>query len=78
MIFFSNNGPFTEEGSRYTGVVANGRLTFEGPARFQYQLDEEGRIKLNDDGSVSVEWWLRDRDGEWQPWMSNRFARTRE
>jgi hypothetical protein len=58
--------------------VANGRLTFEGPARFQYQLDEEGRIKLNDDGSVSVEWWLRDRDGEWQPWMSNRFARTRE
>jgi Protein of unknown function (DUF1579) len=78
VIFFSNNGLFTEEGNRYTGVVANGRLTFEGPARYQYQLAEEGRIKLDDDGSVSVEWWLRDPDGEWQPWMSNRFARTRD
>jgi Protein of unknown function (DUF1579) len=34
IIFFSNNGPFSEAGSRYSGRVVDGRLTFEGPARF--------------------------------------------
>jgi hypothetical protein len=43
IIFFSNNGPFTEEGNRYEGKVADGRLTFVGPARFQYELDENGK-----------------------------------
>jgi hypothetical protein len=43
-IFFSNNGPFTEDGNRYQGEVAGRTLTFEGPARFQYELDDEGRI----------------------------------
>jgi hypothetical protein len=74
IIFFSNNGPFTDEGNRYQGEVAGQTLTFEGPARFQYQLDDEGRIKLNGDGTLSVAWWLRDDGGEWQPWMRNTFT----
>lgn len=75
VIFFSNNGPFTEEGNRYEGEVADGRLTFEGPARYQYELDDEGKIKLNTDGTLSVAWWLRDENGEWKPWMNNIFTR---
>jgi hypothetical protein len=76
IIFFSNNGPFTEEGNRYEGEAADGRLTFEGPARFQYELDEEGKIKMNPDGTISVAWWLRDDEGEWKPWMNNTFTRV--
>lgn len=76
IIFFSNNGPFTEAGSRYTGQVADDTLTFVGPARFQYQLDEAGRIQLNADGTLSVAWWLRDENDEWQPWMTNTFSKT--
>ena len=76
IIFFSNNGPFTEDGNRYEGTVTGGKLTFVGPARFQYELDDEGRVKFNPDGTLSVAWWLRDEDGEWQPWMTNTFDRT--
>jgi Protein of unknown function (DUF1579) len=76
IIFFSNNGPFTEDGNRYEGTVMEGKLTFVGPARFQYELDDEGRVKLNPDGTLSVAWWLCDEDGEWQPWMTNTFGRT--
>lgn len=61
---FSNNGPFTEEGSRYEGEVGDGRLTFVGPARYQYVLEEDGRIKTNPDGTISVAWWVRDEQGE--------------
>jgi lactoylglutathione lyase len=75
IIFFSNNGPYTEEGNRYVGEAANGRLTFEGPARFQYDLDEDGQIAVNEDGTISVAWWLRDASGEWAPWMHNTFTR---
>ena len=74
IIFFSNNGNFTEDGNRYGGEVADGKLTFEGPARFQYDLDEEGKIKVNPDGSIEVAWWLRDASGEWSPWMVNKFS----
>jgi Protein of unknown function (DUF1579) len=74
IIFFSNNGNFTEDGNRYEGEVADGRLTFEGPARFQYELDDEGRIEVSPDGSIEVAWWLRDESGEWSPWMKNRFS----
>jgi Protein of unknown function (DUF1579) len=42
IIFFSNNGPFTEEGNRYEREVIDGTLTFMGPARFQYDLP--GRV----------------------------------
>ena len=67
--FFSNNGPYTEEGNRYRGEATDGRLTFQGPARFQYELDDQGRVKLNPDGTVTVAWWLRGQDGDWRPWM---------
>ena len=76
IIFFSNNGPYTEEGNRYHGEVTGDKLTFEGPARFQYELGDDGRIEVNPDGTVSVAWWLRGEDGEWQPWMNNTFRRT--
>lgn len=76
IIFFSNNGPFTEAGNRYLGEAADGRLTFQGPARFQYELDVQGRIRLNGDGTVSVAWWLRGQDGDWRTWMRNTFARA--
>jgi len=33
---------------------------------------------VNEDGSISVAWWLRDENGEWQPWMDNRFARVED
>ena len=76
IIFFSNNGPFTEDGNRYAGQVTDGTLTFVGPARFQYELDEEGKIQVNTDGTLSVAWWLRDKNDEWQPWMNNTFIRN--
>jgi hypothetical protein len=75
IIFFSNNGNFSEEGNRYAGGVANGTLTLEGPARFQYGLDDAGKIGVDEDGTISISWWLRDDAGEWQPWMTNRFHR---
>jgi len=78
IIFFSNNGPFTEAGNRYQGEVAGRTLTFEGPARFQYELDDGGRIKLNADGTLTVAWWLRDQNGDWEPWMNNTFTRVHE
>jgi hypothetical protein len=76
IIFFSNNGPFSEGRNRYEGVVAEGALTFEGPARFQYELDDTGKIKVNEDGTISVAWWLRDEDGEWAPWMENTLSKV--
>jgi hypothetical protein len=45
-IFFSNNGPFAEDGNRYEGEVADGKLTFVGPARYQYDLDDDGAIRV--------------------------------
>lgn len=75
IIFFSNNGPFTEAGNRYEGELGDGTLTFTGPARFRYELDDAGRIKVNPDGTITVAWWLRD-DGGWQPWMANTFRKV--
>jgi hypothetical protein len=76
IIFFSNNGPYTEAGNRYAGGVEGNKLTMEGPARFQYDLDDDGQIKTNPDGTISVAWWLRDDHGEWTPWMNNTFRRA--
>lgn len=67
IIFFSNNGPYSDEGNRYAGQVADGKLTMEGPARFQYELDGDGKIKTNSDGTITVAWWLRDETGSWRP-----------
>jgi hypothetical protein len=73
IIFFSNNGPFSEDGNRHEGRVADGGLTFVGPARFQHELDADGDIKVAPDGTITVSWSLRDKAGEWQPWMTNTF-----
>ena len=78
IIFFSNNGPFTEEGNRYEGKIVDNKLTFTGPARFQYELDADGRIKTNPDGTKTVKWWLSDSDGNWKHWMNNTFVRVQE
>jgi len=75
IIFFSNNGPFTEEGNRYAGEVNGGKLAFVGPPRFEYDLDESGKVKTNGDGTVTIKWWLRDESGTFQPWMTNVFRR---
>ena len=53
----------------------DGRLVFVGPARFEYRLDADGRIAANEDGSLTVSWWLRDDAGAWSPWMTNVFTR---
>jgi hypothetical protein len=74
--FFDKNGPFDDEGSRYTGVIADGKLTFTGPARFQYELDSDGKIKVNPDGTITIVWWLRDDAGNWVPWTNNTFVRV--
>jgi Protein of unknown function (DUF1579) len=76
IVFFSSNGPYTEDGNRYAGRVEDGALTFEGPARFRYRLDDEGRVAVDRDGTISVSWWLRDEGGAWQPWMENSFRRV--
>jgi hypothetical protein len=57
--------------------VADGKLTFVGPARFQYELDDDGAIKVNPDGNISVAWWLRDQHGDWQPWMNNTHTKPK-
>jgi hypothetical protein len=59
--------------NRYEGRVGDGRLTFVGPACFQYQLDDDGDIKVAPDGTITVSWLLRDEAGEWQPWTTNTF-----
>jgi hypothetical protein len=78
IIFFSNNGPFTEQGNRYQGEVADGQLAFEGPARFEYRLDDAGRIMVSPDDTIAVAWWLRNDTGAWQPWMKNTFRRLQD
>jgi hypothetical protein len=57
----------------YEGEVVDGTLRFTEPARFQYDLDASGSVRRNEDGSVLIRWWLRDDDGQFQPWMDNVF-----
>jgi hypothetical protein len=66
------------DGGRYEGEVADDQLTFGGPACFQYELGRDGRIQPNEDGTISVAWWLRDEIGAWKPWMHNIFTRIGE
>lgn len=51
-------------------LITGGKLTFTGPARFRYELDADGKIKVN--------WWFRDNNGKWQPWMTNIFTKVKE
>jgi hypothetical protein len=76
IIFFANNGPYSDPGSHYRGGVDDDKLTMVGPARFQYDLDQDGRIKTNPDGTLEVRWWVRAESGDWMPWMTNIFRRV--
>jgi len=78
IVFFSNNGPFSEEGNQYFGRIEDGGLVFEGPARFRYELDEDGRVRVNPAGTITVQWWLRDETGDWKPWMKNTFEKVED
>ncbi len=40
------------------------------------ELSDDGQIAVNADGTISVDWWLRDERGDWQPWMRNSFERS--
>ncbi|HET8563359.1 MAG TPA: hypothetical protein VFM35_05755 [Candidatus Binatia bacterium] len=51
-------------------LITGGKLTFTGPARFRYELDA--------DGTITVNWWFRDNNGKWQPWMTNIFTKVKE
>lgn len=73
-IYFNDQGPFDEEPSRYTGVVADGALTFTGPARVRYPLGDDGRIKA--DGTIDAKWWLPDGAGGWSPWRDVHYHRA--
>jgi hypothetical protein len=33
-------------------------------------------VRTNPDGTITVDWWLRDERGDWQPWMRNTFERV--
>jgi hypothetical protein len=76
---FGNEPP--QRGVNYWGYdAAAGRFRIiffsnNGPF-FQYDLDDEGRIRIDADGSFTERWWLRDASGEWTPWMTNTFRRT--
>jgi hypothetical protein len=50
-----------------------GLLEFE--QEFRYDLDQDGKIKTNHDGTISITWWAQGEDGDWQPWMTNTFRR---
>jgi hypothetical protein len=58
--------------------LPTGTLTFVGPARFQFELDDAGKIRTDTDGTISVTWWLRDERGESQPWMNNTYTMVEE
>jgi hypothetical protein len=73
-LWFSGHGPFTTGTNSYDEVASADKLTFQGPARFQYDLDDHGTVKLNPDGTHTVAWWLPDPDGTWTPWMTLTFT----
>jgi hypothetical protein len=76
VIFFSNNGNFTEEGNRYRGAIEGDRLVMVGPARFELALDSSGTVATTDGGGIAIDWWLRDGAGEFQPWMNSVLRRA--
>ena len=77
-IFFNDEGPFDEHGSRYTGVVEGDSLTFTGPARVRYRLDVDGGIAVEPDDTIGARWWLPDDAGGWTPWRDVHYRRAVE
>ena len=75
IIFFSNNGPFTEDGNRYRARSPSARSPSRVRRGSSTSSMRPGRSR-QPDGTVSVAWWLRDKQGEWRPWMHNTFTRS--
>jgi hypothetical protein len=59
-------------------VVADSKLTFTGPARFQYELDNDGKIRVNPNSTITVIWWLRDSDGVWKFWRDGAYSKIKD
>jgi hypothetical protein len=47
-----------------------------GPVHFQYELDEDGKIKTNTNGTLPVAWWLHDENGVGELWTNNTVVRA--
>jgi hypothetical protein len=75
--FFNDQGPYEEAGSTYEGVIADDKFTFTGPARFPYELDSDGKIKVNPEGTIPVVWWLRDAEVAWQFWRNATYTKIK-
>ena len=56
--------------------MIDGQLVFTGPARFRYELDANGRIKVSRDSTLEKTWELRNGQGDWTPWMHNTYTRV--
>jgi hypothetical protein len=72
--FFNDKGPFDSELSSYEGVVEQSQLTFIGPARFCFRLDDVGQVAVDRDGRIHTEWFLRDADGEFKLWRYHDYT----
>jgi hypothetical protein len=72
IIFFSNNGLFTEDGNRYEGEIANWKLTFTGPARFQYDLERSRQGERERGRKPMIRWRQRDRTRNFSPGAVDR------
>jgi hypothetical protein len=35
-------------------------------------------VRVNPDGTITVQWWLRDETGDWKPWMKNTFEKVED
>jgi hypothetical protein len=46
---------YSEEGNQYFGRLEDDGLVFEGPARFRHELDDEGGVRTNPDGTITVD-----------------------
>jgi hypothetical protein len=70
--FFNDQGPYDSDLSSYEGEVVDNRLVFTGGARFSHALDPRRHVAINPDGSIDVEWFLRNAAGTGMPWRSHR------
>ena len=53
-------------------MVEGVAVSFTGPARFRRRLDGDGRVAIEDDGSIVAEWFLQDADGSGTAWRTHR------
>lgn len=58
-------------------MVEGVAVTSTGPARFRHRLDGDGRVAIEDDGSILAEWFLQDADGCATAWRTHRYSPRR-